>query len=134
MLRGIAVVVAVIGIFLTLTTLIAEREKEIGVLRALGASRCAGAGESCWSRARLIGTLAGVLGVVAGLTLSLVLTYVINKAFFGWTIQFAVPWLVGPDHAALWILLAALGRGVAAGFTSGARRHRHRHSRGVNDR
>ena len=38
-LRGIAVCVAVIGIFLTLTTLVTEREREIGVLRALGASR-----------------------------------------------------------------------------------------------
>ena len=119
-LRGIAVVVAVIGIFLTLTTLIAEREKEIGVLRALGASRSQVQG-IVLAESALIGTLAGVLGVAAGLALSLVLTYVINKAFFGWTIQFSVPWLavlVTP----LWILLAALIAGwlpaVRAGRTA----------------
>ena len=38
-LRGIAVCVAIIGIFLTLTTLVTEREREIGVLRALGHRR-----------------------------------------------------------------------------------------------
>ena len=105
-LRGIAVCVAVIGIFLTLTTLVTEREREIGVLRALGAS--------AWqiqsmvlTESAMIGLLASVLGMVAGLVLSLVLTFVINKAFFGWTIQLAFPWatvLMTP----LWIVLASL--------------------------
>ena len=69
-------------------------------------------------RVLLIGTLAGVLGVAAGLALSLVLTYVINKAFFGWTIQFSVPWLavlVTP----LWILLAALVAGWLPALRAG---------------
>ncbi len=108
-LRGIAVVVAVIGIFLTLTTLITEREKEIGVLRALGASRPQVQGIVLVESA-LIGTLASVLGIVAGMALSLVLTYVINKAFFGWTIQFSVPWLTVLATPA-WILVASLVAG-----------------------
>ncbi len=108
-LRGIAVVVAIIGIFLTLTTLVAEREREIGVLRAIGASRLQIRGivliESC-----LIGLLASLLGIVAGVSLSLVLTFVINKAFFGWTIQFTAPWstvLFTP----VWIVIAAIAAG-----------------------
>ena len=95
-LRGIAVVVAIIGIFLTLTTLDRRTRKEIGVLRAIGASRVQMQGIVLMESA-LIGLLASLLGIVAGLALSLVLTYVINKAFFGWTIQFSVPWL---DRAA----------------------------------
>ncbi|MBV9127087.1 MAG: FtsX-like permease family protein [Verrucomicrobia bacterium] len=109
-LRGIAVVVAVIGIFLTLTTLVAEREREIGVLRALGASRGQIAGLVLGESA-LIGLISSALGVAAGLTLSVVLTLVINQAFFGWSIQLVFPWatlLVTP----LWIVLAALGAGV----------------------
>ena len=99
-LRGIAVVVAVIGIFLTLTTLVSERAREIGVLRAIGASRGQVQGVVLVESA-LIGFLSSVLGLVAGLALSLVLTYVINKAFFGWTIQLSVPWLDGADDADL---------------------------------
>jgi hypothetical protein len=37
-LRTIAVIVAVIGIFLGLTTLVTERARELGVLRSIGAS------------------------------------------------------------------------------------------------
>ncbi len=108
-LRGIAIAVAVIGIFLTLTTLVAEREREIGVLRAIGASAQQVQGMVLVESA-LIGLLASLLGLVAGLALSLVLTFVINKAFFGWTIQFTVPWstvLLMP----FWIVFAALFAG-----------------------
>ena len=108
-LRGIAVAVAVIGIFLTLTTLVAEREREIGVLRAVGASAGQVQGMVLVESA-LIGLLASILGIVAGLALSVVLTFVINKAFFGWTIQFTIPWgtvLLMP----FWIVFAALAAG-----------------------
>ena len=105
-LRGIAVAVAIIGIFLTLTTLVSEREREIGVLRAIGASRLQIRG-IVLIESSLIGLLASLLGMVAGLALSLVLTFVINKAFFGWTIQLSCPWptvLLTP----VWIVLAAI--------------------------
>lgn len=116
-LRGIAVVVAVIGIFLTLTTLVAEREREIGVLRAVGASRGQIQG-TVLTESALIGVLASILGLVAGLALAVVLTFVINKAFFGWTIQFAVPWgtvLATP----LWIIPAALLAGWGPAVRAG---------------
>jgi putative ABC transport system permease protein len=116
-LRGIAVVVAVIGIFLTLTTLVTERAREIGVMRAIGASRAQVQGVVL-VESGLIGALAGVLGVASGLALSVVLTYVVNKAFFGWTIQFRVPWgsvLVTP----LWIVAAALAAGWLPAIRAG---------------
>jgi putative ABC transport system permease protein len=116
-LRGIAVVVAVIGIFLTLTTLVTERAREIGVMRAIGASRGQVQGIVLVESA-LIGALASLLGVAAGLTLSVVLTYVVNKAFFGWTIQFSVPWasvLITP----LWIVAAALAAGWLPAIRAG---------------
>lgn len=116
-LRGIAVVVAVIGIFLTLTTLVAEREREIGVLRAVGASRGQIQG-TVLTESALIGVLSSALGLVAGLALAVVLVFVINKAFFGWSIQFAIPWgtvLATP----LWIIPAAVLAGWGPAVRAG---------------
>ena len=116
-LRGIAVVVAVIGIFLTLTTLVSERAREIGVLRAIGASRGQIQGIVLVESA-LIGLLSSALGLVAGLALSLVLTFVINKAFFGWTIQLAMPW-VTVLTTPIWIILAAVVAGWLPAIRAG---------------
>src|SRR3979490_2184907 len=85
-LRVIAVLVAIVGIFLALTALVIEREREIGVLRAVGASRGRGRG-LLLSEAALLGTVASGLGIAAGMCLAMVLTWVVNKAFFGWTIE-----------------------------------------------
>ena len=55
----------------------------------------------------LIGLLASILGVVTGCGLAVILTFVVNKAFFGWTIQFAWPFaalLATP----LWIIPVAI--------------------------
>jgi putative ABC transport system permease protein len=41
--------------------------------------------------AALIGGVSQVVGLVAGIALSLVLVFVINVQSFGWTIQFHVP-------------------------------------------
>jgi putative ABC transport system permease protein len=105
-LRTIAVLVAVIGIFLGLTTLVTERSREFGVLRAIGASS--------WQIRRLLfwesgmlGLLASALGLVSGVCLSFVLTGVINRAFFGWTIRLAFPWW-SLAMTPLWIVAAAL--------------------------
>ena len=105
-LRTIAVIVAIIGICLTLTTLITERSRELAVLRALGASVRQLHKILLWEAA-MIGLLAAAVGVVSGLCLSVVLTGVINRAFFGWTIQLAIPWsslAVTP----LWIVAASI--------------------------
>jgi putative ABC transport system permease protein len=90
-LRTIAIIVAALGIALTLATLVSERTREIGVMRAVGAGRgqihAAYLGE-----AALIGLLGTIAGIVCGIFLSMLLTWVVNRAFFGWTIQFSVPW------------------------------------------
>jgi putative ABC transport system permease protein len=90
-LRVIAVLVAVIGIALNFTVLVKEREREIGTLRAVGVSRRQVCGLIIWESA-LVGLMAVLLGVTTGIALSVVLTEVINKAFFGWTIPLQIPW------------------------------------------
>ena len=116
-LRTIAVIVAVVGICLTLTTLITERLRELGILRAIGASARQLQKLLLWESA-MIGLLAAVVGLASGLCLSLVLTGVINRAFFGWTIQLAFPWsslAVTP----LWIIAAALCAGLLPAWRTG---------------
>lgn len=105
-LRTVAILVAVAGIFLSVTTLAAEREREIGVFRAVGASR-AQVQRLLMTEAGMLGAIATLLGCAAGLLLAMVLTWVVNPAFFGWSITLHLPWtslLATP----LWIIPAAL--------------------------
>jgi putative ABC transport system permease protein len=91
LLRGIAMLVAVIGITLNLTVLVKERERELAVLRALGAS-VRQIVALILAEAVLLGSLAVGIGTAAGCALAFVLTEVINKTFFGWTIPLQIPW------------------------------------------
>ena len=105
-LRTIALLVAVIGIFLAVTTLVAERQRETGMLRAVGASRSQVA-SLFMSEAGLIGVASSLLGIISGFVLALILTWVVNPAFFGWTIQLHIPW--GAIIAMpLWIIVATI--------------------------
>ena len=109
-LLAIAVFVAITGIFLSLTILITERQRELAILRAIGAS----AGQIrklLLSETAMLGFLAAAVGMVFGVCLSLVLTGVINRAFFGWTIHLAVPWR-SLWFTPVWILAAAIIAGI----------------------
>jgi putative ABC transport system permease protein len=105
-LRGIAIVVAVAGVLFSLSALVLEREREIGVLRAMGASRPQVLGVFL-TEAALIGFTSALSGLASGGALAMVLTWIINKAFFGWTIDLqypAFPLITTP----LWIVGVAL--------------------------
>ncbi|MDQ6861248.1 MAG: FtsX-like permease family protein [Verrucomicrobiota bacterium] len=116
-LRTIAVIVAIVGICLTLTILIAERSRELGVLRAIGASVVQVRKLLLWESA-MIGLLAALVGLASGLCLSVVLTGVINRAFFGWTIQLAFPW-GSLAFTPVWIVAAAILAGLLPAWRAG---------------
>jgi putative ABC transport system permease protein len=116
-LRTIAIIVAITGIFLSLTILIAERSRELAIVRAIGGSRGQIRRLLLWETA-LLGVLAAVIGVASGLCLSLVLTGVINRAFFGWTIQLAFPWR-SLALTPFWIFAAALMAGIVPAWRAG---------------
>lgn len=110
-LRAIAVAVAVAGVVLSLATLIVEREREIGVLRSQGASPGQIRG-LVFTEAGLVGLFASLVGMACGAAMAMVLTWVINKAFFGWTIELRYPpgvllatplWIVPAAIAAAWL-------------------------------
>lgn len=110
-LRAIAVIVGVVGIALGLGILVAERQRETGVLRAIGASpRQVGGlvmGEAGW-----IGLHSALAGLACGGVLAVALAQVVNRAFFGWTIDMALPWrelLLLP----LWVCALAMAAALA---------------------
>jgi putative ABC transport system permease protein len=89
-LEIIAIVVALLGVTNALYASILERTRELGVLRAVGATR---------QRVRrmvlieggIMGLVGGCCGLVAGVFLSLILIFVINRQVFGWTLQVTIP-------------------------------------------
>ena len=108
-LEGVAILVAVFGIITTFLVLVMEREREMALLRALGASRRQIMG-MVLVESGLASLLSYILGAMAGSILALLLILVINKEAFGWTIQlFLTP-------AVYWrTLLLVMVLGLAAG-------------------
>jgi putative ABC transport system permease protein len=120
LLRSIAMAVAVIGITLNLTVLVKERERELAILRAVGTSIWQIVG-LILGEAFLLATLSIAIGIVAGCALAFVLTEVINRTFFGWTIPLQIPWeqLASIPLVLLPIaLLAGLVPAIQAGRTA----------------
>ncbi len=109
-LQVLATVVAFIGVLNALLLLQLERQREIGILRAIGLT-----GRQLWGlvmlETTLMGAVAGILAMPAGYALSLILVYVINQRSFGWTLQMAAS--PGPFLQALAIaVLAAVLAGI----------------------
>jgi putative ABC transport system permease protein len=110
-LEGVALAVAVLGVLNTLTALVLERRREIGLLRVLGAS-AARVRRAVRYEAAAIGGLGVGMGALAGGAMSLVLVHVINRQSFGWTIAMHAPW---------GFLAAALGLVLLATLTAASR-------------
>ncbi len=109
-LELIAVLVGVLGIFNVLWASVLSRRREIGVLRSVGATRTQLL-RLVMSEAGLLGLLAELLGLLAGIALSLILIYVINKQSFGWTIQFQFSWWIVMKSS-----IIAIGAALLAGY------------------
>jgi len=92
LLRYMSLLIAVCGVTLTLFVLARERVAELALYRALGASR-AQIFRMYLGKGLGMGTTGVVLGTAAGIAFALVLIFVVNRAFFGWTIS--VYWPTG---------------------------------------
>lgn len=91
LLQGMSLLIAACGITLSLLILARERVSELALYRALGAGRSQiftvflGKGLGI--------AIAGlVLGAAGGTALAMVLIFLINRAWFGWTIAVHWPW------------------------------------------
>jgi putative ABC transport system permease protein len=91
LLQVMCLLVAVCGIALMLLVLARELLSELALYRSLGAKRLQIFGFFLGKGLGMtaIGLL---LGIVGGVLLAAILIYVINRAYFGWTIQAYVPW------------------------------------------
>jgi putative ABC transport system permease protein len=111
-LELIGIFVAVVGLGMTLASVLLERRAELTTLRALGLTRREMAQASAWE-----GLLLALTGVTCGLLVSLglgwLLVHVINKQTFGWTLQFHLPW---PEMLVLAVLVL-VSAGVVSWFT-----------------
>jgi putative ABC transport system permease protein len=86
-LKVIAFIVAILGIVNSMLALVIERERDFGILRAIGTFKRQ-IRKMTLLEAQLMGMVSLFLGAGSGVLLSIVLIYVINKQSFGWTIQF----------------------------------------------
>ena len=85
-LQLLATVVAFIGVLSALLSLELERQRELGILRAIGLTT-----RQLWSMIMIetgtLGLTAGILAMPTGYFLALILIYIINRRSFGWTLQ-----------------------------------------------
>ncbi|MGC8781260.1 MAG: ABC transporter permease [Anaerolineae bacterium] len=108
-LQLLAAIVAFVGVLSALLSLQLERGRELGVLRAVGLTvgqlRAAVLLET-----GLMGATAGLLAIPTGLTLALILIYIINRRSFGWTLEF---------HAEPMVFLQAMILAIGAALLAG---------------
>ena len=90
-LQLMGLLIAACGITLTLLVIARERVSELALYRALGAVR-----EQIFTlflgKGLSMAVLSLLLGGFGGSLLAVILVYVINRAYFGWTIQASWPW------------------------------------------
>jgi putative ABC transport system permease protein len=108
-LEFIAIVVAILGIINSLNALIIERQRDIGIVRAVGAFQRQ-IQKTTLIEAGMIGFFSHILGLLCGFLLSVLLIYVINKQSFGWTIQFSIP-LWSLIESWLIVMITSVGAG-----------------------
>lgn len=105
-LQAMGLLIAATGIMLTLLVLARQQVSELALYRALGARR--GQIFRVYVGKGLAMAVLGLgLGLAAGLVLAFILTFVINRDYFGWTMQFHWQWSVILGQA-LTILVAAV--------------------------
>jgi putative ABC transport system permease protein len=100
-LVGLSAVVSMLVVMLAMYTTITERTKEIGILKALGASRAFIVGEI-----EKEAVLISVGGVVAGFAVSFLAAYLIQSAY---GLPFEYTWAWGVTAALIGLLGGALG-------------------------
>lgn len=108
-LRLLAIVIAVIGIFSALLAIQLERGRELAVLRVLGLTP-ADLRRVLAMESGLVGLSAGLLAIPLGVILAEVLVLVINRRAFGWSLNVD---LSAP------VLLGGVTLAVAAGILAG---------------
>lgn len=109
-LQLLATIVAFIGVLSALLSVELERQREFGILRAVGLTA-----RQLWGlillETALLGTSAGLLAMPTGYALAIILIYIINRRSFGWTLQMQLhpePFLMALSIAIIAAVLAGI--------------------------
>lgn len=116
-MRILATIVAFIGVLSTLLSLQLEKQRQFGILRAVGLTTRQLTGLILLETG-FMGIVAGILAMPAGYVLSLILVYIINRRSFGWTLQMEVepmPFILALIVAVIAALLAGIYPGIKMG-------------------
>ncbi len=114
-LEAIAILVAFLGILHSSSISVLFREKELGILKALGALPNQ-IRRMILIETTLMGLLSFVWGGIAGTLLSLILIFVINKQSFGWTIPFHWSWVIYLQTLGIIVFGSILSGWIPAGM------------------
>jgi putative ABC transport system permease protein len=94
-LKGVSLLVALLGIATALTAILMERSREIRVLGYLGLTPRE-LGRINIYQAMIMGLLSFIISVACGVILTYIIIYAINFRSFGWSIDiFVDPWVFG---------------------------------------
>lgn len=106
-LKVLGLFVAVLGLALALLNILREDVSSLHTLHALGVSRAERARITAYEGTgmTLVATLGGTL---LSFALGWLLVFVINRQSFGWTLQYAIPWVDVVSLAALLIFLGGV--------------------------
>ena len=116
-LRALAMAVAFVGVLGALMSLQLEREREMGVLRALGLTpRQLNA--LVTSQTGILGLASGLLAIPLGIALAWTLIHVVNRRAFGWTMEMQIDARVLLQSLLL-AVVAALIAGLYPGWRMG---------------
>lgn len=121
LLEATALLVAALGIALGLLILAAERRNEIALYRSIGATPRQVL-KLFLGKGLAIGSAGIALGAIGGGLLAFILIRVINRTWFGWTIEATFPWVAMLRQVATIlgaVLLASLYPSIQASRESG---------------
>lgn len=91
LLQAMSLLIAICGVALMLIVLAREQISELALYRSIGAARRQIFGIYV-GKGLGMGVLGLILGLFGGILLAALLIYVINRAYFGWTIQPSPAW------------------------------------------
>lgn len=119
-LQILAALVAFIGVFNSIMSMMLERTHEIGIIRANGMTV-----RQLWrmvlTESGIIGLISGLLAIPLGSAMAWILVFTINKRSFGWTLDFIVEpsyYLQAVGIALIASLLAGIYPAYSIGRTS----------------
>lgn len=113
LLQGMSLLIAAFGITLTLFVIAKEREAELALYRALGATRRQ-VFQFFVGKGAALGGVGVVIGAAGGALLASILIFIVNRQLFGWTIQVFIPWAALLEQVTTIVVVALAAAAIPA--------------------